>query len=121
MEVKRPELCTPALTSHPVDCLQGEGITLGEAAKGNTPGRNLTMSPQKTTLWQLQEQVPRPSRRFRAALKHPLWALGSMDEWGTWSLRGVAQFMDMQVALKIDEHGGPDSSSKHSRVSLGAT
>lgn len=55
MEVKRPELCTPSLTSHPVDCLQGEGITLGEAAKGNTPGRNLTMNPRKTALWQLQE------------------------------------------------------------------
>ena len=79
------------------------------------------MSPQKTTLWQLQEQVPRPPRRVRAALKHPLWALGSTDGWGTRSLRGVAQFMDMQVAMKVDEHGQPDSSSEHSRVSLGAT
>lgn len=79
------------------------------------------MSPQKTTLWQLQEQVPRPSRRVQAALKHPLWALGSTDGWGTRSLRGVAQFMDMQVAMKVDEHGQPDSSSEHSRVSLGAT
>lgn len=55
MEVKGPELCTPALASHPVDCAQGEGINLGEAAESNTPGRNLTMSPQQPTLQRLQE------------------------------------------------------------------
>lgn len=46
IEVRGLDLCPPTLTSHPVDCPREEAQTLGEAAEGSSPGRNLTASRQ---------------------------------------------------------------------------